>query len=73
MHCTYPIFKCREQTFTHALFHLASKTQYIQPLREEVESITQTDGWTKAALDKMWKLDSFIKESTRLDGILACE
>lgn len=42
--------------------------QYIEPLREEISSIVRTEGWTKAAIDNMQKLDSFIKESQRLHG-----
>jgi cytochrome P450 len=38
----------------------------MKPLREEVEEIIQREGWTKAAIDQMSKLDSFIKESQRL-------
>ncbi|KAJ8469311.1 hypothetical protein ONZ51_g9081 [Trametes cubensis] len=58
-------------TFTHALYNLAAHTEYIQPLREEVESIISEDGWSKASLGKMRKLDSFLKESMRLaDGSL---
>ena len=26
------------------------------------------EGWTKAAIGKMWKLDSFLKESQRLSS-----
>jgi Cytochrome P450 len=38
----------------------------MQPLREELEStITRGRGWDKEALSKLWKLDSFIKESFR--------
>ena len=56
---------------THALYDLASMPEYIAPLREEVEAIIATDGWTKNALAKMWKVDSFLKESMRLaDGSL---
>ncbi|TBU58191.1 cytochrome P450 [Dichomitus squalens] len=54
---------------TQALYHLAAAPGYIQPLREEVESITAVEGWTKAAMGKMWKLDSFLKESQRYNGI----
>ena len=61
------------QTFTHALFHLATNPQYIECLRHEIDHIVADEGWTKTSLDKMWELDSFLKESTRLDGILACE
>nr|VWO96344.1 Putative calcium-binding protein [Ganoderma boninense] len=55
--------------FTHALYNLAAYTQYITPLREEVESIVAAEGWSKASIGKMRKLDSFFKESMRLaDG-----
>ncbi len=57
------------QTLTHALFDLASMPQYIQPLRKEIESVIATDGWTKLSMDKMWKLDSFLKESQRHNGL----
>jgi len=53
------------QGFLHALYHLASKLEYVQPLREEIESVTKSEGWTKAAIGKMVKLDSFMKESSR--------
>ena len=41
----------------------------IPSLREEIESVIATDGWTKAALGKMWKLDSLFRESLRYNGI----
>lgn len=57
-------------SFTHALFHLAASPEYMQPLREEVESVLKEEGgWTKAALGRMVKIDSFIKESQRLNGV----
>lgn len=40
----------------------------MQPLREEVEAIVGEEGWSKAALDKMRKVDSFLKENQRLKG-----
>ena len=40
----------------------------IQPLREEVESIVQEQGWTKASIFKMRKLESFLREAQRLSG-----
>ena len=55
--------------FTHALFYLAANPQYIDPLREEVESIVEKEGWSKAAVDKMRKVDSFLKECQRMEGI----
>ena len=54
---------------THALFDLAAAPQYLQPLREEIEPIIAAEGWTKAAMGKMWKLDSFLRESQRFNGI----
>ncbi|KAI0962094.1 hypothetical protein AcV7_001014 [Taiwanofungus camphoratus] len=56
-------------SITHALYHLAANPQYLQPLRDEIESIIKEDGWSKLAIGKMWKLDSFMKESQRLNGI----
>lgn len=56
-------------SITHALYHLAANPGYIHPLREEVESIVRTDGWTKPAVSRMMKLDSFLRESQRMNGI----
>ncbi|PIL33520.1 cytochrome P450 [Ganoderma sinense ZZ0214-1] len=56
-------------SITHALFDLAAAPQYLQPLREEIEPIIAAEGWTKAAMGKMWKVDSFLRESQRFNGI----
>ncbi|KAI1791203.1 cytochrome P450 [Ganoderma leucocontextum] len=56
-------------SITHALFDLAAAPQYLQPLREEIEPIIAAAGWTKAAMGNMWKLDSFLRESQRFNGI----
>jgi cytochrome P450 len=50
----------------HAFYYLAAFPEYMKPLREEIEEIIQREGWTKAGIDQMSKLDSFIKESQRL-------
>jgi len=55
--------------FTQALFSLAARPQYIQPIREEVERVIAEDGWSKLAMTKMRKLDSFLKENFRFDSI----
>ncbi|KAF8351221.1 cytochrome P450 [Amanita rubescens] len=47
------------------LYDLANHSEYMQPLREEIEAVVQEDGWTKAAMGKLRKLDSFMKESMR--------
>ncbi|KAF9235148.1 cytochrome P450 [Melanogaster broomeanus] len=54
--------------FAQALYNLAANPQFVQPLREEVESIVETSGWSKDALAKMRKIDSFLKESQRMEG-----
>ena len=41
-------------------------------MREEVESIVAEQGWSKESLQKMRKVDSFIKESMRMDGLSCC-
>ncbi|KIJ66616.1 hypothetical protein HYDPIDRAFT_109704 [Hydnomerulius pinastri MD-312] len=56
-------------SFTQALYNLAANPEYIQPLREEVESIVEKEGWSKGAMTKMRKIDSFLKESQRFEGI----
>ncbi|KAF8691943.1 hypothetical protein AX14_002699 [Amanita brunnescens Koide BX004] len=53
-------------TITHSLYNLATYPEYVQPLREEVEAVIQEQGWSKASITKMTKLDSFIKETMRL-------
>ena len=43
-----------------------------RPLREEAERVIAEEGWSKASLSKMHKIDSFIRESQRMSGIPAC-
>ena len=38
-------------------------------MREEVERVTATEGWTKASMQKLRKVDSFLRESQRYNGI----
>jgi len=45
----------------------------MQPLREEVESIVNEQGWTKASIFNMRKLDSFLREAQRLGGFTTSE
>jgi len=51
---------------------LAAHQEYLQPLREEIEAVIKEEGWSKAAVAKMTKLDSFIKETMRFVPIGAC-
>lgn len=55
-------------TITNALMDLANDfDRWAPPLREEIENIVGRDSTslTNADLSKMWKLDSFLKESQR--------
>ncbi|GJE99517.1 cytochrome P450 [Phanerochaete sordida] len=56
-------------SFTHAIYHLAARPELIAPLREEIDTVIAYEGWTKAAMGKMWKLDSFMRESLRHNPI----
>ena len=49
------------------LYRLLANPEYIEPLRQEVEAIVTEKGWTKAGMDKMYKIDSFIRETQRVD------
>ncbi|KAH9000281.1 cytochrome P450 [Lactarius akahatsu] len=59
------------RAFTHVLYRLLSNPEYIEPLRHEVETVVAEEGWTKAGMDKMHKIDSFLRESLRFDAVLA--
>lgn len=55
-------------TTTNILYTLAVTTEYIQPLREEIRQVMGENGGiiTSRALQKMEKLDSYMKECTRV-------
>ncbi|KAJ7066321.1 cytochrome P450 [Mycena amicta] len=57
--------------FSHTLYTLAAhpREQYFLPMREEAERVVAEEGWSKAALNSMHKIDSFLRESQRLNGI----
>lgn len=57
------------QTVTRVLYRLLSHPQYIEPLRQEVEVAVAEVGWTKAGMDKIQNLDSFLRETQRIDGL----
>ncbi|GJJ06037.1 hypothetical protein Clacol_000224 [Clathrus columnatus] len=54
-------------TFTHAIYNLVVCPEYKLPLREEIKSIIEKEGWSRESINKMAKLDSFLKESLRLN------
>ncbi len=55
--------------FMQVLYRLLSHPEYIEPLRQEVDAVISEEGWTKAGIDKMHKMDSFFHETQRFDGI----
>ncbi|KAI9441476.1 cytochrome P450 [Lactarius indigo] len=54
-------------TLTNVLYRLLSNPEYVEPLRQDVETAVAEEGWTKAGLDKMHKIDSFLRETQRMD------
>ncbi|KAI0305190.1 cytochrome P450 [Multifurca ochricompacta] len=56
-------------TFTAVLYNILSNPEDIEPLRQEVEAVVEEEGWTKAGIDKMYKIDSFLRETLRRDGL----
>jgi hypothetical protein len=54
------------------LYDLLSNPEYIEPLRHDVETAVAEEGWTKAGIDKMHKIDSFIRESLRINAPGIC-
>ena len=55
------------EALTQVQYHLLETPEYIGPLRQEVEVVVAEEGRTKAGLDKLHKLDSFIRETMRVD------
>ncbi|KAJ7920455.1 cytochrome P450 [Mycena leptocephala] len=51
---------------THAVFDLTTNPQHIASLREEVEKVVGELGWTREAINKMPRVDSFLRESQRM-------
>ncbi|KAI8632630.1 cytochrome P450 [Xylariaceae sp. FL1651] len=58
-------------TFTQALFDLAARPEYLQPLRDEIDMVLVDDPdlTQKTSLLKLKKMDSFIKESQRMNPL----
>jgi len=54
--------------FTNVLYYLLSNPEHTEPLRQDVETAVAEEGWTKAGMDKMHKVDSFLRETQRLTG-----
>ncbi|EXU98876.1 cytochrome P450 [Metarhizium robertsii] len=58
------------QLVVHTIFELATRPEYADPLREEIKQCFELHGeGTKKALDSMYKVDSFIKETQRMNPL----
>ncbi|KIL65497.1 hypothetical protein M378DRAFT_77005 [Amanita muscaria Koide BX008] len=51
---------------TYVMYELATRPEYIQPLRDEIEALIAGEGLSKDTINKLWKADSFIKECMRV-------
>ena len=54
---------------THFLYDIAAHPECVPVLRQEIEEVVREEGWTKDAMSKLWKLDSFMRESQRCNGM----
>jgi hypothetical protein len=61
------------QAFTQALYCLAANPEFAVALRKEVNAVVREYGWTKAAIDRMYRIDSFLRESQRLNPVGSSE
>jgi cytochrome P450 len=61
------------QSLTQVLYDLAIHPEYVEEMRQEALNAVAEHGWTKAAMTKMRKVDSFMKESLRLNPSGSCK
>ena len=57
------------QTFSNVIYRLAANPEWAESMREEVERVAAAEGWSKLAMTKMRGVDSFIRETQRIQGI----
>lgn len=51
------------------IYDLTARPEYLEPLRQEVRQTLEEDGgWSKNTPSKLVKLDSFMKESQRINA-----
>ncbi|KAJ7215153.1 cytochrome P450 [Mycena rebaudengoi] len=56
-------------SFLNALYDLAAHPENMAPLRSEVKRVVSEGSWTKEALGNMHQIDSFLRESQRMNGL----
>ena len=53
---------------TQVIFDLCARPEWKDILRDDIaQAIRRDGGWKKTSLSKMWKLDSFMRESQRMN------
>lgn len=58
------------KSFTFALYHVAAEPEkYQEPIRQEVHEVVSRHGWTKAAMERLRKVDSLLRETQRYHGL----
>ena len=65
-----------KQSFTHALYYLAADPSLVGPMRAEVEAVLKEENGdlgSRTAVSKLKYIDSFLRESQRLNGTNASE
>lgn len=53
-------------SLTHALYWITARPEYVEPMREEIETVTKEMGWSKNAIGHMPRVESFMKECMRV-------
>lgn len=57
----------------HAIFDICAAPEYFEPLREElIDALREDEGWGKTTVNKLPKMDSFLRESQRLSPPSLC-
>ena len=56
------------QTLTNVMYQIAANPEYARILREEVQETTSKYGWSKLSINKMHRMDSFLREIHRFYG-----
>ncbi|KAG6040947.1 hypothetical protein E4U41_006538 [Claviceps citrina] len=56
-------------TMTHAMYDLCAHPEYLEPLRQEMADVLADGGWQKTTLNRLYKLDSLLKESQRFHPV----
>lgn len=71
LHVAFAAIHTSAIAVTHIIYDLCAMPEYVEPLRQEIEEALAAEGGpTKKAFLKMPKLDSFMRESQRLNPLL---